>query len=469
VRDPEPESVALKESLDLLARAALAPEAEAIAAWRAWRAAYDIDTTPWNEVRMLGAVASRIAMLEPDAAIRPRVLGIRKFLWVHSQMCLKNAITGLAALNGTAIPVLLMKGAARIARKPSSAQERLIRDVDALVPLGQRQQAFDVLQDDGWTLVPDDWQINAHRWAPVAGHHAWSLSKGKSEIDLHHFSNHLNRLRGDDDGLWSRSVPAQLLGALVRVPSPADALLIAVVHGVRWSLDAAADWTVDASALLDEGEVDWTVCLKEAADRQLQSVLLAGFLYLRDTLRKPVPDDVIDQLRAQSTPEQLAELEQYTSLASPETPKQIFAARTMASERALGGRSVKPSSDASHNGSFKFTGLLPLGKPCTFKPPPCEGPPGWLKIRVELDWSKSNVSEDIMVDFVAPGLQLAKHAGVLRAHSAQSFTITLPEILLEARNIEELMFAVRTANVQTDVPFTLTLTRSNTPFQANTR
>jgi hypothetical protein len=92
-----------------------------------------------------------------------------------------------------------------------------------------------------------------------------------------------------------------------------------------------------------------------------------------------------------------------------------------------------------------------------------------LKIRVELDWSKSNVSEDIMVDFVAPGLQLAKHAGVLRAHSAQSFTITLPEILLEARNIEELMFAVRTANVQTDVPFTLTLTRSNTPFQANTR
>jgi hypothetical protein len=52
---------------------------------------------------------------------------------------------------------------------------------------------------------------------------------------------------------------------------------------------------------------------------------------------------------------------------------------------------------------------------------------------------------------------------VLQAHSAQSFAITLPEILLEARNIEQLTFAVTTAKVQSDVPFTLTLTRGNTP------
>ena len=68
---PDPIAVP-RGGLDLLVRAALAPEVEARAAWRRWRAEHDLDTTSWSEVRMLAAVASRIATLEEDADVRPR-------------------------------------------------------------------------------------------------------------------------------------------------------------------------------------------------------------------------------------------------------------------------------------------------------------------------------------------------------------------------------------------------------------
>lgn len=59
--------------LDLRVRAALAAADEARAAWLARRAVADLDVAPWNEVRMLGVIAGRIAELEPDASIRQRV------------------------------------------------------------------------------------------------------------------------------------------------------------------------------------------------------------------------------------------------------------------------------------------------------------------------------------------------------------------------------------------------------------
>ena len=65
--------------LDPLVKAALAPPDKARDAWNEWRRGYAIDETPWNEVRLLGAVFRRIDWLEPNADILPRVRGIQKF------------------------------------------------------------------------------------------------------------------------------------------------------------------------------------------------------------------------------------------------------------------------------------------------------------------------------------------------------------------------------------------------------
>lgn len=436
------------KSLDLLAQAALAPQDQAAAAWRQWRSIYDLDTTPWGDVRMLAAIAGRISTLEPGAPVGPRIAGIRKFLWVQSQICLQHAAAGLDALRRRGVPVLLMKGAARIASDPASAQERLVRDVDVLVPLDRHRQAFELLRDEGWHMVPEAWQIAWHRWSPVAAHHAWSMRKGRSEIDLHHFSNHLNRLRGDDDGLWDRSLALEWRGVPVRVPSPADALLLALTHGVRWSPDYSADWAVDASALVDSGNVDWDVFLAEARSRILQGVVFPGLAYLRDVLRKTVPPGVLESLRAEVTPEQCAELKQYVSTAIPFTVPQTSVALSMALKRF---RTRAPWFDGESGGAgrrqeiTRSSAKLTAGnRKCDVQLPSRLDGPGWIAVEVTLAGPDGVRLEPVACTVTAPGLTLGVLAGTRlypqRPDSPQVMVLTVPESFLDLREIRELRF-----------------------------
>ncbi len=456
-----------KKSLDLLTQAALAPHDQAMAAWREWRAAYDIDKTPWPDVRMLGAVAARIAMLEPDASIRPRIVGVRKFLWVQSQICLRHAAGGLAALQRAGVPVLLMKGAARIASDPASAQERLIRDVDVLVPPDKQQQAFDMLRDEGWLLVPEKWQIEWHKWAPVAAHHAWSMSKGKSEIDLHHFSNHLNRLRGDDDGLWARSLTLEWRGVTIRVPSPADALMLALTHGVRWSQDSSADWAVDASALLDAGNVDWDVFLAEAKARMLQVVLLSGLDYLSNVLHKHVPHEVLDSLQATVIFEQLAEMKQYVSTAIPFTEQQTSTAMFMAVQRVMphaqrfaGKSGSKGQPQLLASSSIK---LSATNRKCTIKLPSQLDKFGQIIIQVMIAGPDELGTEPFACTITAPGLTLgvlvSKQLSAQQPDSPQVAILTVPELLLGLRDIRDLRFSFRMKNYRGGSSVTISILR----------
>ena len=434
----------MDKSLDLLAKAALAPIDVATAAWLAWRAAYDIDTTPWNEVRMLGAVAARIDDLEPNSLIRPRVLGIRKFLWVQSQICLKNCESGLAALARSGVPVMLMKGAARTARDPLSVQERLIRDVDVLVPMPQQSQAFDALQNAGWSITHTPWQPQMHQLGPLSSHHAWAFSRGASEIDLHHVSNHLNRLRGDDDGFWARALPTVWQGAPVHIPSAADALLIALIHGVRWSQDRSADWTVDACALLDEGPLDWSVFLQETRARQIQAHVYTGLAYLRDALDKSIPTDVMASLLAEATDSQWREFAFYSVVDSAQTVEQGQIALEMALSRAMARRRESPSPAQTPTAPWQGRAQAQcnkwLGIPL-YASTTCDK---FVSVSLAIRRETCNYSEQMQLSLMWPGLQSVGLKLNAPAGHSPMLKLGVPEALLDLRSVQLLALRIKT-------------------------
>lgn len=275
-------------SCDLLLRAALCDTVVALEAWQQWLAEFILDRASWSEVRLLAAVGKRT-----DLNAGPRVTGIQKFVWAHTHMQLVPALEGLRKLDQLGIPLLLLKGSARVATNPSVASERLIRDVDVLVPLARAGEALEALIEAGWLF--EGWQAKQRQIHPLESHHAWSVSKGRGEIDLHHFSNFLNRSTGDDLGLWNRSVPITWNGLELRVPSPEDALLVALIHGLRWSKEKAADWVLDAHAAIATG-VAWDLVTAEAQARDVALIVYQGLLYLRDRIRCPVPDRVLAEL-----------------------------------------------------------------------------------------------------------------------------------------------------------------------------
>ena len=281
-------------SCDLLLRAALCSADIAAESWRLWQAEFGLDQASWAEVRLLAAVAKRA-----DLGLDKRVAGIRKFVWAQTQMQLVPAAEGLEALAAVGIPLLLLKGAARVAVDPAVASERLIRDVDVLVPVEQASLALETLIAHGWQF--EGWQAKQREIHPIDAHHAWSVRRGRGEVDLHHYSNFLNRSEGIDSRLWDRSIPVTWRCIRVRVPAPADALLLALIHGLRWSRERAADWVLDSQAAIASG-VDWDALVMSAQARGMGWIAYQGLTYLRERVQCPVPDSVLTTLLLGKTP-----------------------------------------------------------------------------------------------------------------------------------------------------------------------
>lgn len=375
----------LSHSLDLLLKSALSSHDEAVLAWQEWRINYDINLTPWNEVRILGAVANRIDWLEPNSPIRPRLMGIRKFLWVQTQFCLNKTRAGLKVLNNEGIPILLLKGGARIAEDSASAQERLIRDLDILVPLNLQEKAFRALEAAGWKLVPLPWQIASFNKAPISGHHAWSLALDGGEIDLHHYSNHLNRLLGDDEEFWRHSKILDWQGISVHVLCPSHALITILIHGLRWSQDGSADWAIDACALVDQKKIDWDMFILEGKNRLVQAIIFSGLTYLKESLGRPIPSFVIDGLKDQIDDEMLSELNDfYRVAASPTTPHQVECFHNLAFRRVQNKRLIPKLTSSSLIHIFNTNLKLSEGEVFCLNVSPSKMTYDWLVLEIQV-------------------------------------------------------------------------------------
>lgn len=392
--------------LDLLVRAALAADEEARTAWLAWRAVADLDVAPWNEVRMLGVIAGRIAALEPDAAIRPRVAGFRRKIWTLNQVRLQAVHRTVSQLVEAGIPVMLIKGSARVTLDPQVAHERFVGDIDALVPLDRQAEAARVLEAEGYGIDHVPWQRRLHATGAVAAHHAWSYRKGHAEIDLHTFSMPLNRLRGDDDRLWALGRPVTWRGIGFRVPSREHALLLAIVHGVR-SADSApmADWTVDACRILDGGPVDWDLICAEAGDRHLQAVVHAGLAYLSAVLRRPVPAAVLARLASACDEALLAELHDYSASSIARTEPDVRRAFAMAMRRFSRGAPLETPTQAAAAPSVSLAVELAPGTDSAWLPLPLDRlDTDWFVVRVGLELPTEELRGECLLRVLLPGL-----------------------------------------------------------------
>ena len=433
------------ESLDLLLRAALSPEQDAIACWEKWRKSYDIELTPWNEVRLLGTIAQRIDWLESDSAIRSRMIGIRKFLWVRTQLCLQKTKFGLIILNKVEVPFILLKGCGIIVQSPSAAQERLIRDMDILVPLRLRDKAFTALEKSGWELVSEQWQLDYFQKAPVSGHHAWSLTKNGVEIDLHHYSNYLNRLIGDDDQFWKLSKKLDWQGVNVRILSPEHALLTNLTHGLRWSLDYVADWVIDSCALIKSEVIDWEIFLVESRNRVLQAIAFEGLRYLANFVSQSIPPQVLRALEQELTLEMLSELNNYYKIMpAPIEPLQVNDAQTLAIQRVNKKLFIPPKPNRFSKTLFNYESRLSSSNSLYIGISPQELEGSWLTISVHLSIGNSISNKNLLGRFSSTGLEL-KNSPPEKILSYDgkdiaNFQLEIPIAMLRLREISTIYF-----------------------------
>jgi hypothetical protein len=285
--------------LDLLIRSALSPIPQARQAWRSWTAARRFEDITWQEMRLLGTVSARLPELDPHSPLRPRIDGILKNRWVLAQLKLRDTRDAFERLRGAGVSFIVFKGGAFQAEGLSSANRRVLGDIDVLVRPGDALPALDALHGGGWEATNGESVEYLRRLATVRlngnfrkGHHG--------NVDLHVSPFHYSRDDASlDESLWSRARPALLGSAPVLVPDPTDSMLIVLAHATE---SANGDWTVDVATRIREQSIDWDRLVEMAGRRGIVPACLAGLSYLSLRIGVALPDTVTARLASLDVP-----------------------------------------------------------------------------------------------------------------------------------------------------------------------
>ena len=278
----------------LLLRAALLEPGAASEAFARWCARVDWDTLDSGSTRLLPLLAHNLAKLDDPLITRAR--GVLRHAWSRNQRLFHRTAPALRALQAEGVPVMLLKGAALVARTYRHAGLRTMNDLDVLVPLEAASRARHCLAILGWrpTYFVREGQL-PHL-------HAIGLGDGSgAEIDLHWHAVFECRRPGDDKAFWDSMQPASHAGLSVLVPSATDLVLQVATHGLRWSDSPPIHWAADLVWLLRtaQDEVDWERLVERARTASLTLQLRLALTYVAEEFAAPVPARALAVLATQ--------------------------------------------------------------------------------------------------------------------------------------------------------------------------
>jgi hypothetical protein len=288
------ESTRAADDRGLLRTAALAPAAEALAAWNAWRAVpgrphFDPASDWWLPLVWWNLRE----MVTDEAASAPLRDGYRA-AWIRNQHLLARVAPVLDALHHAGIETLVLKGAALALTTYERPGLRPFGDVDVLVRPDLASEAHAVLARLGWapfrTLAP----------ALRSALHGMGYTDATgATLDLHAYALAECAVPGIDEGFWSRARTVEVNGVGTRVLAPADAFLHVCVHGLRYHDIPTSQWMADAVMVVRQSghALDWRTLVDEARARRL-TLQLDHALGLLDPALVDPPADVRATLRA---------------------------------------------------------------------------------------------------------------------------------------------------------------------------
>src|SRR5262249_11944367 len=171
-------------------------------------------------MRLVAYLSSRLATLDPQSPLRPRIEGLARSHWTRNQAKLRGLVELHDALAAANISSMIFKGAVVHAEGVDTLRRRVLGDVDLLVRKNDLSAALDVMLAAGWQSVTGESPENLR--ATAAYRRGMNFRKGAyAEIDLHQLAFYTCRI-GAKDAIWDAARRVPLLGRTVTVPSSVD-------------------------------------------------------------------------------------------------------------------------------------------------------------------------------------------------------------------------------------------------------
>ena len=186
----------------------------------------------------------------------PWLRGLTKHNWLIGLLRTRMVEEVLAALAAAELPVVLIKGAALLARWPAQTDTRPMGDFDLLAPVARMPDALKVLRRIGWQ-APAPHLLSAGDLR--RGHAIGVRARQDIWIDLHWKPAAAIADPAYATAVLARAVPGRLGAREVAVAGLADHLFVLLAHAFFNAADRRIDWVAEAAALLNRAgpELDW--------------------------------------------------------------------------------------------------------------------------------------------------------------------------------------------------------------------
>lgn len=237
------------------------------------------------------------ALSRNDAEAPPELLTVLRTAWVREELRAEayQGILGevVGALNAAAVPFLVLKGAALGPALYGEPALRHAHDIDLLVPPEEAERAaVAAAAADFHPMPPPHPDTATADWALLLQH------PSGLPLQLLRRLFRVSHYRSDWDSLWERSEPSAALAGAATL-SPADHLLHACGHAAYCPGRSSLLWACDAYLLIArQPGLDWDIFLAATRQARIELPLSTLLSYLAHELRAPVPEPVLDALRA---------------------------------------------------------------------------------------------------------------------------------------------------------------------------
>ncbi len=253
-----------------LLRACLLEGDAAREAFLAWRPHGQPGTLDGRYLRLMPLLYANLTRLGVDDPMLPWLRGLAKHNWLIGLLRKQLVEEALAAFAAAALPVVLIKGAALLARWPAQTDTRPMGDFDLLAPQARIRDALDIMRRNGW-------QAPAPRLLSAGdlrnGHAIGIRARRDIWIDLHWKPAAAIADPAYAAAVLAAAVPGRLGAREVAVASLADHLFVLLAHAFFNAADRRIDWVAEAAALLNRAgpELDWRLFRTLTQRYRLQS------------------------------------------------------------------------------------------------------------------------------------------------------------------------------------------------------